>query len=130
VLAAAVRSFSGQLTLVAFAGSALQRAGAAVGLRVAAEAFADRAYEPDGTLRSRELKGAVLETPQATAAQAVSIAKDHRVRTADGSWIEVNAETICIHGDTPGAPEMARAVRNALEGVGVTVRPLGVSRHH
>jgi 5-oxoprolinase (ATP-hydrolysing) subunit A len=52
------------------------------------------------------------------------------VRTADGSPIEVNAETICIHGDTPGAPEIARAVRNALEGAGVAVRALGVSRHH
>jgi UPF0271 protein len=130
VLAGAVRSFSGQLILVALAGSALHRAGATVGLRVAAEAFADRAYELDGTLRSRELKGAVLETPQAAVAQALSIAKDHRVRTADGSSIDVNAETICIHGDTPGAPEIARAVRNALEGAGVTVRALGATRHH
>jgi UPF0271 protein len=124
VLAEAVRAFSRDLILVALSGSALQRAGEAAGSRVAAEAFADRVYEPDGTLRSRRLEGAMLDTPGAVAAQALSIAKEGRVRTSDGSSIEVTADTICIHGDTPGAPAIARAVRRALEDAGVTIRAL------
>jgi UPF0271 protein len=124
VVARAVSRFSGELILVALAGSVALEAGRAVGLRVAAEAFADRAYEPDGSLRSRRLTGAVHADPEMAAAQAVSIARDGRVGIERGAWIEIAADTICLHGDTPHAPAFATAVRRALEAAGVAVAPL------
>jgi len=123
-IAEAVRSFDDDLVLFAPAGSAMERAAARLGLRVAREAFADRAYEPDGTLRSRKLPGAVHTDPAAAAAQAVAIARDGEVRTSGGA-LAVAADTICVHGDTPGAPAIVRAVRAALEAAGIAVAPLG-----
>jgi len=122
VVARAVGSVSADLVLVGLAGGALLDAGAAAGLHVRAEAFADRAYEPDGSLRSRSLPGAVLHDPAAAASRAVSIARDGRVRAADGTWLSIAADTLCIHGDTPGAAQIARAVRTALVGAGIVVR--------
>jgi UPF0271 protein len=107
---------------VGLAGSAMLDVGREEGLHVAAEAFADRRYRADGTLVPRDEPGAVLPGPAETAEQAVSIAVDRRVRTLDGGWIDVTAETLCLHGDTPGAPERARAVREALAEAGVAVR--------
>ncbi|MBA3851004.1 MAG: LamB/YcsF family protein [Chloroflexi bacterium] len=124
-VAGAVARFPGRLTLVGLAGSALVLAGLAAGLPVADEAFADRAYEPDGSLRPRSLPGAVHTDPAVAAAQAVSIARDGRVRSHDGSMLDIRADTICIHGDTPGAAAMAQAVRQALAAAGIDVRPLG-----
>jgi UPF0271 protein len=124
-VARAIRSVSPDLILVGLAGSAMLEAGAEAGLAVAAEAFADRAYEPDGSLRSRRLEGAILPTPEAAAAQAVGIARDGRVRAHDGTDLAVRADTICIHGDTPGAVDVARAVRAALESAGIEIAPVG-----
>ena len=91
----------------------------------AAEAFADRAYEPDGTLRSRRLPGALLESPERAAAQALSIVRDGQVTSHDGRAVTVRADTICIHGDTPAATAFATAIRAALEEAGVTIAALG-----
>lgn len=124
VLAQAVRDFDSSLVLVGLAGSELLRAGRLAGLAVAAEAFADRAYEPDGSLRSRRLPGAVLASPEAAAEQAVSIVTLGRVAAHEGSMVEIDADTLCIHGDTPGAADYARAVRRALQGAGVRIGPL------
>ncbi len=124
VVAGAVARLPKRLTLVGLAGSALIDAALAAGLPVADEAFADRAYEPDGSLRPRNLPGAVHTDPTLAAAQAVSIARDGRVRAHDGSTLDIRADTICIHGDTPGAAAIARAVREALEAAGIEVRPL------
>lgn len=121
IVARAVSSVSADLMLVGSAGGALLDAGRLAGLAVRSEAFADRAYEPDGSLRRRSLAGAVLDDPAAAAAQAVGIARDGKVRVSDGGWLTVAADTICIHGDTPGAPDIARAVRAALEGTGIVV---------
>jgi UPF0271 protein len=123
-VARAVRRFSDELVLVGLAGSLLLEAGGAAGLTVAGEGFADRAYEPDGSLRSRHLPGAVHTDPDVVAAQAVAIACDRVARTSDGSLVTVEADTICLHGDTPDAPALARAVRRALEAAGVEVRAL------
>jgi UPF0271 protein len=113
------------LVLVGLAGSAAMRdAAAAAGLRFAAEAFADRAYAPDGTLLPRGRDGAVIADAGAAAARAVAIARDGQVLAVDGSRIELRADTLCLHGDTPGAAGRARAVREALESAGVAVRPL------
>ncbi len=92
-----------------------------VEVRTIAEAFADRAYRPDGSLVPRGESGDLLTDPGRAAEQAVSIATSHRVRATDGTWVEMTAETLCLHGDTPGAPSIAAAVRAALESAGVVV---------
>ncbi|HXH06925.1 MAG TPA: 5-oxoprolinase subunit PxpA [Vicinamibacterales bacterium] len=121
-IARAVAAFDRSLVLVGLAGSALLTAGRAAGLSVAAEAFADRAYEPDGSLASRRRPGSVLQNVDEVAARAVRLVREHRVQATDGSTIVVEADTICIHGDTPGAVALARAVRRALEANGIDVR--------
>jgi UPF0271 protein len=124
-IAAAIRRSAPDLVLVGLAGSALLDAGQAAGLQIAAEAFADRAYDADGKLRSRRLDGAILATPAAAAKQALSIVRDGRVATYGGSSLVVRADTICIHGDTPGAADYAAAVRAALGKAGVTIAAVG-----
>lgn len=96
-----------------------------LGMRYVPEAFADRRYRPDGTLVPRDRPGAVLEDPDDVAAQAVSIATRGLVRTDTGSALEIAAKTLCVHGDTPGALDNARAVRRALDAAHVDVcRPV------
>jgi UPF0271 protein len=102
----------------------MRRAAAEAGLRFAGEAFVDRVYEADGSLRSRRAPGAVLGDAEAAARQAVRLARDGVVATHDGGEVAVRAETLCVHGDTPGVAALARAVRAALESAGVSVRPL------
>lgn len=92
-----------------------------LGMHYVPEAFADRRYRPDGSLVPRDETGAVLEDPDDVAAQAVSIATRGLVRTNAGSSVEVAARTLCVHGDTPGALDIARAVRSALDAAGVDV---------
>jgi UPF0271 protein len=124
-VARAVARVSSSLVLVGLAGSRLIAAGARAGLRTADEAFADRAYEADGSLRSRRLEGAVHADPAVVAAQAVSIARDGYVTCFEGARLAARADTICIHGDSPGAAAFARAIREALEAAGVTVAAVG-----
>ncbi|MGZ3586851.1 MAG: LamB/YcsF family protein [Candidatus Limnocylindrales bacterium] len=107
-----------ELALVGPPGSALLTAALACGLRPLAEGFVDRAYEPDGTLRSRRLEGALLSDPAAAVAQALALVGEGRVRASDGSWLQLEVETLCLHGDTPGAAGLARRVRAALEDAG------------
>jgi UPF0271 protein len=123
-IARAVAAFDDGLILVGLAGSALIDAGRQEGLLVAREAFADRVYEPHGMLRSRSLPGAVLTETADVVRQALAIATVGRVRSVDGVQVEVIADTICLHGDTPGAVEHAHAVRIALEQAGVEVTRL------
>jgi UPF0271 protein len=123
-VARAVRRASVDLVLVGLAGSRSLDAATELGLATAAEAFADRGYEPDGHLRSRRLADSVVADPAAAAAQAVSIARDGRVATGDRAWLAVRADTLCVHGDEPGAAGRAAAVRVALADAGVAVRPL------
>jgi len=119
-IAAAVRDVDSALVLVGLAGSESIAAAREIGLAAAEEAFADRRYEPDGSLRSRRLDGALL-SPGEAAAQAVSIARDGCVIASDGSRLAVHADTLCIHGDSPGAVDIARAVRAAVEAAGIQV---------
>ncbi len=113
----------GDLALLAPAGSDAIDVARAMGVRVATEAFADRAYEPDGGLASRSLPGAVLDDADQVACRAVGIVVDHAVTAVDGSTLRLRASSICVHGDTPGATELARRVRAALEDAGVTLIP-------
>jgi len=121
-VAGAVARIDDRLRVVGPHGSALVAAAAALGLRTTGEAFADRVYEPDGHLRARSHPGALHTEPAAAAAQAVGIARDGHVVASDGSRIPVEADTLCVHGDTPGAAAIARAVRGALLDAGIAVR--------
>ncbi len=123
VVATAIHDLDPGLILVGLAGSASTAAGRSVGLRVAEEAFADRRYEADGSLRSRRLDGALLG-PAEAAGQAVSIARDGVVVAGDGSRVNVRADTICVHGDSPAAVAVGRAVRAALLGAGFELAPV------
>ena len=119
---AAIRAVDANLALVALAGSPLVRWAQDAGLRVVAEAFADRAYTPQGTLVSRREKGAVLHDSALVAQRMLRLVRDGVIQAIDGSLARVQAQSICVHGDSPGAVEMARAVRMALESDGVVVR--------
>ncbi len=123
-VARGVQRASAALVLVGLAGSHSLTAAAELGLATAAEAFADRRYEPDGQLRSRRLPESLVADPDAAARQAVAIARDRRVGTSDGGWLAVNAATLCVHGDEPGAARRAEAVRLALHEAGIAVTPL------
>ena len=120
-VARGVAAFGRELVVYGLAGSALVGAAIDAGLIVAEEAFADRAYEADGSLRSRDLAGAVLDDPGAAAAQALAIVGGS-VTAWDGTQVAIRADTICVHGDLPGAAARARAVRDALAGAGVEIR--------
>ncbi len=123
-IANGVARFSKDVVLVGLAGSPMLQVFRDAGFRVAAEAFADRQYEPDGTLRNRKFPDALIRDPQRAAGQAVRIAKKQGVIASDGSIVPIDAQTICIHGDTPGAPKIAEAAAAALQGSGVALRPL------
>jgi UPF0271 protein len=118
----AVLTIDRQLVMVGQAGSPTLQYWRAMGLRCASEAFADRAYERDGTLRSRSLPGALLDNPARAAAQAVKIAREHRVLTQEGQEVPVLADTLCIHSDTPNSPAIAQEVRRQLTEAGFEVR--------
>ena len=120
-IARAVARVDNSLLVYAQPGSVLAAECEKAGLRVVHEAFADRAYNPDGSLVSRSRSGAVL-SPEAAAEQALRIALEGRVLAVDGTPIPMPAETLCIHGDTPGAADVARVVRARLAEAGVSVR--------
>ena len=118
----AIRAADPSLVLVALAGSALVGWARAEGLTVVAEAFADRVYTAQGTLVSRREPGAVLHDAQAVARRMVRLVREGVVEAIDGCVTRVEADSICVHGDSPGAVQMARAVREALTREGVTLR--------
>ena len=121
-IAQAAADVDAALVLVATPGSAMARAAERLGLRVAREGFIDRAYEPDGTLRSRRLPGALITDPAQAAAQALSFAADGGVVAHGGRFLALEVDTLCVHGDTPGAAAILRAVRAALVAEGIAVR--------
>lgn len=121
-VARATARFSRDLALYGLASSEpMASAAAEAGLRFVPEAFADRRYLPDGSLQPRSEPGSVLTDAGAAAAQAVAIATGEGAEAVDGSRVLLQAESLCCHGDTPGAVEIAAAVRRALESAGVTV---------
>jgi UPF0271 protein len=121
-IAHAVAAFDRTLILSGLPGSSLLHEGHRAGLRVAAEIFADRSYESDGSLTSRRLPGSVIHDPSAVVQRAVEMVTTRRVVATDGSVIRLDADTLCLHGDTPGAADLARRVRAGLEAAGVRVR--------
>lgn len=123
----ALVSLGGHLPVVGLPGSALLRLAADAGLSTVAEAFVDRAYAADGTLVPRGTPGAVLTDIDDIVARAVRMVTHGVVRTRDGNEIGTDAQSLCVHGDTPGAVELARRVRSALADAGVDVRPFAPS---
>ncbi len=126
-IARAIHAFDPSLILFGLAGSLMLPAGEAAGLRVASEVFADRAYEPDGRLASRRKPGAVIHDSARVAERAVQMVRDGRIEALNGASVHVRADTICVHGDTPGAAALARDIRAALEMAGVAVKALDVA---
>jgi 5-oxoprolinase (ATP-hydrolysing) subunit A len=123
-IAKGVARWSKDVVLVGLAGSPMLDVFREAGFAVAAEAFADRRYEADGTLRSRKFEDALICDPEEAGRQALRIAERGVVIARDGSEVAVDAQTLCIHGDTPGAPEIAATVARALREAGLTLSAL------
>jgi 5-oxoprolinase (ATP-hydrolysing) subunit A len=127
-IARAVLAFDASLILFGLPGSALLEAGRAAGLRVATEAFADRAYQRDGTLAPRSIPGAVISEPSAVVSRAIRMVSEGVVTAIDGTDVQVAADTLCVHGDTPGAGQLAASVRSGLEAAGIPVAAIADGR--
>jgi UPF0271 protein len=124
-IARATAAVDRSLIFFGLPGSELIAAGQRAGLRTASEVFADRAYEPDGTLVSRRKAGAVIHDPANVVERVVRMATDRTVVAVDGSVVRLELDTICVHGDTPGAAELAARIHGALTAAGVHVRAVG-----
>jgi UPF0271 protein len=122
IIARVTAEAPGEPALVGMANTELQAAAERFGLRFIAEAFVDRAYEPDGTLVPRSEPGAVHSEPAVATTQAVGLAQRGQVTARNGDVIDVSADTLCIHGDTPEAAQAARAVRDVIESHGIEIR--------
>ncbi|BBZ47098.1 LamB/YcsF family protein [Mycobacterium parmense] len=121
-VARAVQLADASLPVLGLAGSAFFDEAAGLGLRTVPEAFADRAYRPDGQLVSRREPGAVLQDPAAIAERVAAMVNARQVTAVDGSTIAVSVESVCVHGDSPGAVQIATAVRKRLTADGTDIR--------
>jgi UPF0271 protein len=124
-IAKAIASVDRSLILLGLPGSQLLLAGRRAGLRTASEAFADRAYQPNGELVPRSQSGAVIEDADTVVSRAIMMAREHVVIAIDGTRVPIDVDTICVHGDTPGAAALARRIREALTQAGVDIAALG-----
>ena len=123
VCASAIKAVDSSLTFVTLPYSETMKAAEAAGLEVACEVFADRTYDDNGMLTSRQEEGSVIHDLQKSTDQVLSMVKDGFIPTVGGKKLPVKATTVCIHGDTPGAVEVARALREALSKEGITFAP-------
>lgn len=121
----ALQAVGRELILVTQPGSVLAQLAREAGLRVAREAFADRAYQENGQLASRSLPGAVIHDPKTVRERMIRMVLEGTVISIEGKTISLEADTICVHGDTPGAADLAVDIRNELEKVGIEVKPMG-----
>jgi UPF0271 protein len=127
-IARAVAAVDPELVLFCLAGSPMMDAARRCGLAPAAEGFADRSYEPDGSLTPRSQPGAVIHDLEQVVSRAVRMVREAKVTARDGTDIDLQVDTICVHGDTPGAPGLARALRVGLREAAITVAPPGRAR--
>jgi 5-oxoprolinase (ATP-hydrolysing) subunit A len=123
-IARAAAAVDRSLILYGLPNSELLKAARAAGLRTAAEGFADRAYEPDGGLMSRRKLGALLVDPEIVVARALRLVREHAVAASDGTPLTLHIDTLCVHGDTPGADELAARLRRGLEAAGINVQAM------
>jgi len=126
-IARAVMAVDPALIFFALPGSELARAANGLGLQVALEGFADRSYEPDGSLTPRSRAGAVIHSPEEVIGRAVRMARDGVVRATNGSDIPMRIDTLCTHGDTPGSHALTRQLRAGLEAEGIAIQAPGTS---
>ncbi|AFL95838.1 LamB/YcsF family protein [Thermococcus cleftensis] len=119
-----IADFDRNLIFVTLSGSRPAEMAEEMGVKVAHEVFADRAYNPDGTLVSRLRPGAVIHDKEEIAERVISMVKDGGVRAINGEWVELKADTICVHGDNPEAVEIASHIRKVLEEEGVRIVPM------
>jgi UPF0271 protein len=126
-IARAVASVDKSLLLFGLPHSRSLEAGHQHGLRTVREGFADRAYRQDGTLVPRSEAGALIDDPEAIVARALMMAKERVVVAMDGSRVPLDVETICVHGDTPGAAAIAARIRQALSAAGLQVKAVGAA---
>ncbi|MCF5223048.1 LamB/YcsF family protein, partial [Pseudomonas syringae] len=124
----AIRAIDPALVLVALAGSTLIELARSEGLQCIAEAFADRAYTPQGTLVSRREPGAVLHDPELVAQRMLRLVQSGSIEAIDGSLVRIEADSICVHGDSPAAVEMARELRRVLEQASTSLQPFAGKR--
>lgn len=117
-----IKAVDPDLVLMGLAGAPILELARKSGLKTVAEAFADRAYAPDGQLVSRREPGAVLHDTQLIARRMLQLAHDGTIEAIDGATIRIDAQSICVHGDSPGAVAIAREIRHAFEADGITVR--------
>ena len=120
---AAMLAYDARLPLLALAGAPIIAQARAAGLTVVAEAFADRGYQPDGQLVSRRDPGAVLHDPELIAARMLRLAREGVIAATDGTLVPIAAQSICVHGDSPGAVQIARRIRAAFDAEGVALTP-------
>lgn len=123
----AILAIDPALILVALAGSPLIALAKEKGLRVIAEAFADRAYHSDGTLVSRQKEGAVLHDPELVAQRMLRLVQDGGIESIDGVFTTIQADSICVHGDSPDAVNLAKSVKTILVNHGVAIKPFALS---
>jgi 5-oxoprolinase (ATP-hydrolysing) subunit A len=124
-VARAIKAVDPNLIFIVMPGLETERAGEAEGLRIAREIYADRAYADNGNLISRKLPGAVIHEPDLAAERVLRMVEDSEIVTASGKHLKAHPDTVCVHGDTHGAVEMARRIKARLKGGGIVIRPLG-----
>lgn len=124
-VAEAIKAVDPELYMLCLANSEMVKAAKQVGIKYVEEAFADRAYTAQGSLVSRKLAGSVIHDANLSAERVLDMVKHKQVTAIDGAIVPIHAQTICVHGDTPGAVDMIKAIRAKLEQEGVTLRPFG-----
>jgi len=113
------------LILVALSGSQMAEIATKSGLKVAREAFADRAYHRDGSLVSRKREGSVIHDPERVAERVIQMVQEGKVQSIEGDLIDLEVDSVCVHGDTPGAVQLAQTIRRELQEAGISVLPMG-----
>ncbi|MDH4268129.1 MAG: LamB/YcsF family protein [Deltaproteobacteria bacterium] len=117
--------FGKEIIFVALAGTVMVQAAKEAGVRFVEEAYADRVYNPDGTLQSRKIAGSVIQDPEKAARQALTLVQEGYVIAHDGTKVMVKPETLCVHGDTPGAIAILQKIREELRKASIAVKPMG-----
>ncbi len=124
-IARAALRFSKETIFVALAGTVMVQAAKEVGVRFVEEVYADRVYNPDGTLQSRKIAGSVIHDPEKAARQALTMVREGYVVAHDGSKVRVKPETLCVHGDTPTAISILQKIRDELKRASIEIHPMG-----
>jgi len=124
-IARSAARFSQEVIFIALAGSVMVQAAKEVGVRFVEEIYADRVYNPDGTLQSRKIAGSVIHDPEEAARQALTMVRDGYVIAHEGTKVRVKPDTICVHGDTPSAIAILQKIREELQKASIEVKPMG-----